>query len=68
MLEVFCILLILLFAFGQGHLAFVNGLLWFLDEQDGTEMKFSFETCLGAVIVPVAMVIVSVELYFLFRV
>ncbi len=68
MLEVFCILLILIFAFGQGHLAFVNGLLWFLDEADGTEMKMSFETCLGAVIVPVAMIIVSVELYFIFRI
>ena len=68
MLEVFCILLVMLFAFGQGHMAFVNGLLWFLDDVDGTESKFSFESCMAAVIVPVGMIITAVELYFLFRV
>lgn len=67
MLEVFCILLVLIFAFGQGHLAFVNGILWFLDEAEGTEMKLSFDTCLAAMVVPLGLIIASVELYLLFR-
>lgn len=67
MLEVFCILLILIFAFGQGHLAFVNGIFWFLDEADGTEMQWSFENCMAAVIVPLGLIIASIELYLLFR-
>ena len=68
MLEVFCILLIMVFAFGQGHMGFVNGLLWFLDAADGTESKFSFESCMAAVIVPLGLIITAVELYLLFRV
>ncbi len=68
MLEIFCILLIMIFAFGHGHMAFVNGLLWFLDEAEGAEMKLSFETCMAAVIVPLGLIITAVELYFLFRV
>ena len=68
MLEVFFILLVMLFAFGQGHMAFVNGLLWFLDDVDGVESKLTFETGMAAVIVPIGMIIASVELYLLFRV
>ena len=67
MLEVFFILLVMLFAFGQGHMAFVNGLLWFLDDADGVESKLTFETGMAAVIVPLGMIIASVELYLLFR-
>lgn len=67
MLEVFFILMVMIFAFGQGHMAFVNGILWFLDEADGVEMKWNFETFLAAMIVPLGLIIASLELYFLFR-
>ncbi len=67
MLEVFFILMVMIFAFGQGHMAFVNGILWFLDEADGVEMKWNFDTFFAAMIVPLGLIIASVELYLLFR-
>ncbi len=67
MLEIFCILLVMIFAFGHGHMAFVSGILWFLDEAEGTEMPWNFETFMAAMIVPLGLIITSVELYLLFH-
>lgn len=66
MLEVICILIVLVFAFGQGHVAFINGFMWWLDECDGVEAKWNFDTFLQTMLMPIGLILASVELYCLF--
>jgi hypothetical protein len=68
MFEVFLILVVMMFAFGQAHIPFVNGILWFLDDADGVETTWSFDTFLTTMLLPLALILSSLELYFLFSI
>ena len=67
MMEFICIVVIIAFAFGQWHLAAVNGYLWLLDSTDGEQQFWNFDTFLSTMLVPIALFLCSVELYFLFK-
>jgi len=68
MFEVLLILLVMIFAFGQAHMPFVNGLLWFLDDADGVEMAWNFDTFILTLLFPIALIVASLELYLLFAI
>ncbi len=68
MFEVFLILVVMMFAFGQAHIPFVNGILWFLDDADGVETTWSFDTFLTTMLLPLALILSSLELYLLFSI
>lgn len=68
MFEVLVILMVMIFAFGQLHMPFVNGILWFLDDADGTEMVWNFDTFLTTLMFPIGLIIASLELYLLFKI
>ncbi len=68
MFEVFLILVVMMFAFGQAHIPFVNAILWFLDDADGIETTWSFDTFLTTMLLPLALILSSLELYFLFSI
>lgn len=68
MIEILVILLVLIFAFGQAHMPLVGGLFWFLDSADGVETTWSFDTFLTNMLFPLSLLLVSFELFLLFRV
>lgn len=68
MIEFLFILVVMMFAFGQAHMPFINGLLWFLDDADGIETTWSYDTFLTNMLFPIGLIITSLEIYLLFRV
>lgn len=63
MVEVFLIVMLLVFAFGMPHIGPINVLMWFLDHADGTDCPWNLDFFMTTMLVPIALIIVSVELY-----
>ncbi len=68
MVEFICLLVIIAFAFGQWHLAAVNGWLWFLENDDGDQQFWSFDTFMSSLLPPLALLLCAAELYFIFKI
>lgn len=66
MTDVLIILILLVCAFGMVHLGPINGFLWFLDNAEGVDTVWSFDTFLAGLLVPIALIIVAIELYLLY--
>lgn len=65
MLDLLLIMLVLIFAFGMAHIGPLNVLMWLLDHADGQELTWSLDAFMTTMLVPIALIIVSAELYFL---
>lgn len=63
--DLLLIMLVLVFAFGMAHLGPLNVLMWLLDHAEGEEFPWSVDAFMTTMLVPIALVIVSAELYFL---
>lgn len=68
MVEFICVMVIIAFAFGQWHVASLNGYFWFLDGTEGTQQYWTFDTFLSTMLFPIALFLCSAELYFLFKI
>lgn len=66
MVELLLIVVVLIFGFGMAHVGPINVLMWLLDHaDDADELPWSLDAFMSTMLVPTALIIVSVELYFL---
>lgn len=67
MFEICCLVVILAYVIGWGHVAFLNGFFWLLDHIEGIESStWTMDTFMTSLFLPLAFVITAAEIYLLY--